>query len=72
MIAGPVCSGCREEGFLAFWKGNGANVVRIFPYSAAQMAANDQYKRLLVPSDATCAIPAPLPLFPRQGAHARM
>jgi len=41
----------REEGFLAFWKGNGANVVRIFPYSAAQMAANDQYKRLLAPAD---------------------
>ncbi|KIZ05503.1 Thylakoid ADP,ATP carrier protein, chloroplastic [Monoraphidium neglectum] len=37
----------REEGPLAFWKGNGVNVVRIFPYSAAQLAANDQFKRLL-------------------------
>jgi len=41
----------REEGILAFWKGNGANVIRIFPYSAAQLAANDQYKRLLAPKD---------------------
>ena len=37
----------REEGALAFWKGNGTNIVRIFPYSAAQLAANDQYKRFL-------------------------
>lgn len=36
---------------LAFWKGNGANVIRIFPYSAAQLAANDTYKRLLAPKD---------------------
>lgn len=39
----------REEGFRAFWKGNGANVVRIFPYTAVQMAANDQYKRFAAP-----------------------
>lgn len=38
----------REEGFLAFWKGNGTNIIRIFPYSAAQLAANDQYKRFVV------------------------
>lgn len=37
----------REEGIAAFWKGNGVNIVRIFPYSAAQFAANDAYKRLL-------------------------
>uniref|UniRef100_A0A383V5H6 ADP/ATP translocase n=1 Tax=Tetradesmus obliquus TaxID=3088 RepID=A0A383V5H6_TETOB len=36
-----------EEGFLAFWKGNGVNIIRIFPYSAGQLAANDSYKRLL-------------------------
>eukprot|EP00798_Chlamydomonas_sp_ICE-L_P016047 gene16047-22183_t len=34
----------REEGFLAFWKGNGVNIIRIFPYSASQLAANDFYK----------------------------
>jgi solute carrier family 25 phosphate transporter 23/24/25/41 len=37
----------REEGVRAFWKGNGTNVVRIFPYSAVQFAANDHYKHLL-------------------------
>lgn len=40
-----------EEGFLAFWKGNGTNIIRIFPYSAAQLMANDQYKRLLADDD---------------------
>ena len=36
-----------EEGLLAFWKGNFTNVVRIVPYSACQLMANDMYKRLL-------------------------
>ena len=43
-----VCLIClREEGTLAFWKGNGVNVIRVFPYAAAQLASNDSYKRLL-------------------------
>lgn len=51
--------GFREEGILAFWKGNGANVIRIFPYSAAQLAANDTYKRLLEPEGGRyTAVPA--------------
>lgn len=37
----------REEGILAFWKGNGVNIIRIFPYAAGQLASNDTYKRLL-------------------------
>ena len=41
----------REEGFLAFWKGNGTNIIRIFPYSAAQLMANDFYKRQLAWAD---------------------
>ena len=36
-----------EEGVIAFWKGNFTNVVRIFPYSATQLMANDLYKRVL-------------------------
>jgi len=36
----------QEEGILAYWKGNLTNVVRIFPYSASQLMANDAYKRL--------------------------
>jgi hypothetical protein len=35
----------QTEGPLAFWKGNAANVVRVFPYAAAQMAMNDLLKR---------------------------
>lgn len=38
---------CRDEGVVAFWKGNGTNIIRIFPYSAAQLSANDFYKRAL-------------------------
>lgn len=37
----------KEEGAMAYWKGNGTNIIRIFPYSAAQLMANDQYKRIL-------------------------
>lgn len=48
---------CREEGFLAFWKGNGVNIVRIFPYSAAQLAANDSYKRLLADDHGELTVP---------------
>jgi len=36
-----------EEGLLAFWKGNGTNLIRIVPYSSAQLSANDFYKRQL-------------------------
>ena len=38
----------REEGFFALWKGNSMLTIRIFPYSAAQLAANDTYKRVSV------------------------
>lgn len=41
----------REEGFLAFWKGNGTNIIRIFPYSAGQFMAHEQYKLLLAGPD---------------------
>merc|ERR1711920_457105 len=35
----------REEGFFSFWRGNLTNIIRVFPYSAAQLMANDAYKR---------------------------
>lgn len=41
----------------AFWKGNATNVVRIFPYSAAQLMANDQYKRLLAGEAGQLSVP---------------
>mmetsp|Transcript_4827 Transcript_4827/g.13186 ORF Transcript_4827/g.13186 Transcript_4827/m.13186 type:complete len:302 (+) Transcript_4827:96-1001(+) len=37
----------REEGVTALWKGNSVLIIRIFPYSASQLAANDTYKRML-------------------------
>jgi solute carrier family 25 protein 16 len=41
-----------HEGYLAFWKGNGAQLIRIFPYSAIvrarqQFSAYDYYKKHL-------------------------
>lgn len=38
---------CREEGIAAFWKGSVPQLIRIFPYSAAQLTSNDLYKRHL-------------------------
>ena len=38
---------CREEGVRAFWRGNGTNVIRIFPYSAVQFSTNDACKRIM-------------------------
>lgn len=39
----------RKEGFLGYYKGNGAMMVRIFPYAAIQFMSYEQYKRLLRP-----------------------
>jgi len=36
----------KEEGFRGLLKGNGTNVIRIFPYSAVQFAAYERYKKL--------------------------
>ncbi|XP_064634456.1 solute carrier family 25 member 16-like [Lineus longissimus] len=35
------------EGFLGLYKGNGAQMVRIFPYSAVQFVAYEQYRKVL-------------------------
>jgi len=35
-----------EEGFLAFWRGNTANVIRYFPTQALNFAFKDQFKRM--------------------------
>ena len=47
----------KEEGILAYWKGNGVNIIRIFPYSAAQLAANDQYKAYLADAEGNLTTP---------------
>mmetsp|Transcript_14467 Transcript_14467/g.17541 ORF Transcript_14467/g.17541 Transcript_14467/m.17541 type:complete len:359 (-) Transcript_14467:494-1570(-) len=45
-----------EEGLLAFWKGNGTNMIRIVPYSSAQLSANDGYKRMLADEDGNLTV----------------
>uniref|UniRef100_A0A667Y4G4 Solute carrier family 25 member 16 n=1 Tax=Myripristis murdjan TaxID=586833 RepID=A0A667Y4G4_9TELE len=37
----------KKEGYLGLYKGNGAMMVRIFPYGAIQFMAFDNYKKLL-------------------------
>lgn len=39
----------KKEGFLGYYKGNTAMMVRIFPYAAIQFMSYEQYKRLLRP-----------------------
>lgn len=39
----------RKEGFLGYYKGNGAMMVRIFPYAAIQFMSYEQYKCMLKP-----------------------
>lgn len=39
----------RKEGFLGYYKGNFAMMVRVFPYAAIQFMSYEQYKRLLRP-----------------------
>jgi solute carrier family 25 (adenine nucleotide translocator) protein 4/5/6/31 len=38
----------REQGFLAFWRGNLANVIRYFPTQALNFAFKDKYKQLFM------------------------
>lgn len=42
----------QEEGFLAYWRGNWANVVRYFPTTALNFGFKDFYKGIFVKSDA--------------------
>lgn len=37
----------KEEGIMGYFKGNGTNVIRIFPYSAVQFAAYEQFASLM-------------------------
>lgn len=37
-----------EQGFLSFWRGNFANVIRYFPTQALNFAFKDTYKKMFV------------------------
>ena len=38
----------REQGFLSFWRGNLANVIRYFPTQALNFAFKDKYKQIFL------------------------
>ena len=39
-----------KEGFLGLYKGNWAQMIRIFPYAAVQFLAYEQYKKVCIHS----------------------
>lgn len=39
----------KEQGFVSFWRGNLANVIRYFPTQALNFAFKDTYKKYLCP-----------------------
>eukprot|EP00124_Ichthyophonus_hoferi_P002882 Ihof_evm2s219 gene=Ihof_evmTU2s219 len=41
----------RREGYAGFYKGNGANVLRMVPYMAVQFMAYENYKKIFVPPE---------------------
>ena len=45
-LVGTVRMVLKEEGFLALWKGNSANVLRVIPVYALKFAFNDFFKNL--------------------------
>lgn len=38
----------REQGFLSYWRGNFANVIRYFPTQALNFAFKDKYKQVFL------------------------
>lgn len=39
------------EGVQALWKGNGATIIRVFPYAAIQFMSYEKFKKLIIPQD---------------------
>lgn len=46
-VFGTLKTVVAEEGFLALWKGNAANVMRVIPVSALKFSLNDEFKALV-------------------------
>lgn len=45
-VFSTLCAVPKKEGYLGLYKGNGAMMIRIFPYGAIQFMAFDQYKKV--------------------------
>ncbi|XP_063095672.1 solute carrier family 25 member 16 isoform X2 [Cavia porcellus] len=46
-VFSALCAVPRKEGYLGLYKGNGAMMIRIFPYGAIQFMAFERYKMLI-------------------------
>ncbi|XP_035185905.1 graves disease carrier protein isoform X2 [Oxyura jamaicensis] len=46
-VFSTLCAVPKKEGYLGLYKGNGAMMIRIFPYGAIQFMAFDQYKKVI-------------------------
>ncbi|XP_010137013.1 PREDICTED: graves disease carrier protein [Buceros rhinoceros silvestris] len=46
-VFSTLCAVPKKEGYLGLYKGNGAMMIRIFPYGAIQFMAFDQYKKII-------------------------
>ncbi|NXW31658.1 GDC protein, partial [Phaetusa simplex] len=47
-VFSTLCAVPKKEGYLGLYKGNGAMMIRIFPYGAIQFMAFDQYKKVVI------------------------
>lgn len=64
-VFSALCAVPKKEGFLGLYKGNGAMMVRIFPYGAIQFTAFDRYRKVkLVDSIVVILSQVVLSLFP--------
>ncbi|XP_053927815.1 solute carrier family 25 member 16 isoform X2 [Cuculus canorus] len=46
-VFSTLCAVPKKEGYLGLYKGNGAMMIRIFPYGAIQFMAFDRYKKII-------------------------
>lgn len=47
-VFGGLMAIVKQESFLALYKGNGAQMVRIFPYAASQFTSFEIYKKVRI------------------------
>ena len=47
-VISTLCAVPKKEGYRGLYKGNGAMMIRIFPYGAIQFTAFGQYKEVIL------------------------